>query len=137
MRMDIKALDNNILLIDDTYNANPTSMKSLIDTISKADKKNKIAILGDMFELGEDSIKLHTEVIQYAVDKDLTNIIVVGNNMEQAVKDVNNTVVEVFSTKEELYEKLKSIIVSDSIIGIKASRGMKFENIVEKVIEVI
>ena len=137
MRMDIKALDNNILLIDDTYNANPTSMKSLIDTISKADKKNKIAILGDMFELGEDSIKLHTEVIQYAVDKDLTNIIVVGNNMEQAVKDVNNTVVQVFSTKEELYEKLKSIIVPDSIIGIKASRGMKFENIVEKVIEVI
>ena len=119
------------------FYAKPTSMKSLIDTISKADKKNKIAILGDMFELGEDSIKLHTEVIQYAVDKDLTNIIVVGNNMEQAVKNVNNTVVQVFSTKEELYEKLKSIIVPDSIIGIKASRGMKFENIVEKVIEVI
>lgn len=135
MRMDIYKLENNILVIDDTYNANPDSMKSLIDTVKKADIENKILILGDMFELGEDSIKLHVEVLEHAINSGINKIIVTGNNMKQACSVLSNSPVVCYEDKQQLIENIKELICSNSIVAIKASRGMKFENITEKVLE--
>lgn len=135
MRMDIYKLQNNTLLIDDTYNANPDSMKSLIDTVKKADVENKIVILGDMFELGENSINLHREVLQYAIDSKMTKIVVTGQNMKQAAIALENNIVMPFENKEMLMNNIENIVVSNSIIAIKASRGMKFENIAKKILE--
>ena len=135
MRMDIHKLQDNILIIDDTYNANPDSMKSLIDTVKKANVKNKILILGDMFELGEDSIKLHIDVLEYAIETGISNIYVTGNNMKQAKNEIQNINIFYYDNKEDLMEDLEDIVIPDSIIAIKASRGMKFENIMKKIIE--
>lgn len=135
MRMDIYKLDDNILVIDDTYNANPDSMKSLIDTVKRGNKANKILILGDMFELGENSIKLHKQVLEYGINNGATKIIVTGENMKQAVKEIHNGVIIAYENKEELINYLDKIIEKDSIVALKASRGMKFENITEKILE--
>lgn len=138
MRMDIHRLDQDILVIDDTYNANPVSMKALVDTVSKSSAKNKCLILGDMFELGEDSTLLHKEVITHAIDKGITDLILIGNNMYEAynmVDEFKNTKVMCFKTQEKMAEHIQSLKVPDSIIGIKASRGMQLENIVEKILK--
>lgn len=135
MRMDIYNLNENILLIDDTYNANPVSMKALIDVLAKMDKK-KILIMGDMFELGENEVNLHKEVLEYAISLNMDKIVLTGNIMKSAVGMVDKNKISYFNSKEELIENLNNIIEKDSVIGVKASRGMKFENITEKVIEI-
>lgn len=138
MRMDVKKLDNDILLIDDTYNANPVSMKSLIDTVALANKQTKTVIMGDMYELGEETLNGHKEVIEHAIQSGITNIVVVGENMKEAYNVLNEDIkerVNWYETKEELYENLIKYLVQNSVIAAKASRGMKFENIVEKIIE--
>ena len=139
MRMDIYRLQDNILLIDDTYNANPDSMKSLIDTVKKADVQNKILILGDMFELGENSLKLHEEVLQYAIDNGINIISTLGENMQEAAFGVNikgsGAHIWWHADKDELFKKIDEIVIPNSIVAIKASRGMKFENITEKILE--
>jgi UDP-N-acetylmuramoyl-tripeptide--D-alanyl-D-alanine ligase len=66
-------------LIDDCYNANPVSMKSAIDLLMLADT-HKAAILGDMFELGENSDRLHAEVGEYAVQAGVDTLVCVGEN---------------------------------------------------------
>ena len=139
MRMDIHKLKNDILLIDDTYNANPVSMKSLIDTVSKSEAQEKILIIGDMFELGEDSVKLHQEVLEYAIGNNITSVILTGSNMKEALFSINNSSkdkIKYFETKEEIYEFLPNILNKNTIIAVKASRGMKFENITSKILEI-
>lgn len=135
MRMDIYKLKDNILVIDDTYNANPDSMKSLINTVKKADVENKILILGDMFELGENSINLHKEVLEYAINCGITKVVVTGENMKEAASCLNSNVITAFDLKEILINNLEKIVIPGSIVAIKASRGMKFENITEKILE--
>ena len=140
MRMDVKKLGDNILLIDDTYNANPVSMKSLIDTVAASNRECKTIIMGDMYELGDETLNGHKSVIVHAVDLGLANVLVVGEHMKEAYEALDNEVkskVLHFNTKEELYEELPKYIVENSVIAAKASRGMKFENIVSKIIELV
>ena len=106
MRMDIYKLQDNILVIDDTYNANPDSMKSLIDTVKQSNKENRILILGDMFELGANSIELHKQVLEYGINAGATKIIITGENMKQAVKGMSNSLIVVYENKEELINSL-------------------------------
>ena len=135
MRMDIYKLKGNVLVIDDTYNANPDSMQSLIDTIKNGNKPNKVLIAGDMFELGEDSLKLHARVLEYGIASGMTKIVVTGESMKKAAANLSSNIIQVYESKELLIEKLDEIVVENSIIAIKASRGMKFENITEKILE--
>ncbi len=140
MRMDVKKLNNNILLIDDTYNANPVSMKSLIDTVAASNRDCKTIIMGDMYELGDETLNGHKSVIEYAIDKQITNIIVIGEHMEDAYKSLDEDKqlkANWYKTKEIFYEHIDRFLVPDSLIAAKASRGMKFENIVSKIIELV
>ncbi len=140
MRMDIQKLDNGVLVIDDTYNANPQSMKAAIDVLEKLEHKNKIAILGDMFELGDDSDNMHKEVGTYLIDKDITQVILIGNNAkfiyEGLKENIENKQVYYFENKEVMYKEIQKLIEkANTAILLKASRGMKFEEIIEKIQE--
>lgn len=125
-------------LIDDCYNANPVSMKAGIDLLGMADTV-KVAILGDMFELGENSDALHAEVGAYAAQKGIHHIICVGDNSkfmyEAALKQGIESRVSYFGTREGLLAELKAdrtaLIPDGSTILIKASHGMKFSEVVE------
>ncbi len=127
-----------LTLIDDCYNANPVSMKAGIDLLCMADTK-KIAILGDMFELGENSDKMHAGVGEYATEKNIDGLICVGENSrhmyEAASAKAAGCKVWYFKTREELLSALREnreeLLPEGSTVLIKASHGMHFEEVVE------
>lgn len=127
-----------LTLIDDCYNANPVSMKAGIDLLCMADTK-KIAILGDMFELGENSDKMHAGVGEYAAEKNIDGLICVGENsrhmQEAASAKATGCKVCYFKTREELLSALREtreeLLPEGSTVLIKASHGMHFEEVVE------
>ena len=132
---------NNIIhtekytIMDDCYNANPVSMKASLDVLSTA-LGRKVAILGDMGELGADELALHYTVGEHAAQKQIDLLLCVGTLSEEIVKGakaVNPEInAEVFTTKEELFEKLPELLVDGDSILIKASHFMQFEKIVNK-----
>lgn len=121
----------NITIINDCYNASPDSMKSSLDVLTTYKGGRKVAILGDMYELGTKSKEAHREVGEYASDKaDL--LISIGENVEQYKDGYKGKEVVIFKTKEECFKEIESYINKDDIILVKASRGMKFEDVVNK-----
>lgn len=128
--------NNGMIIIDDCYNANPMSMKASINVLKEAIGR-KVAILGDMFELGANEIELHREVGAYAAFNEIDVIICVGKlskNMAEAAEKENKGNVNVlyFETKEALENELSVILKKGDNILIKASNGMKFKTLVEK-----
>lgn len=129
-------------LIDDCYNANPASMKAAIDLLSMANTE-KIAILGDMFELGENSHRLHAEVGEYAARAGLQALFCVGEEaryMYDAAKKAGGIgEIRYFPTRAALLEELeqaggkfpRGIFPVGSTILVKASHGMEFSGVVE------
>ncbi len=126
-------------LIDDCYNANPVSMEAAIDLLNMA-LTRKAAVLGDMFELGENSDALHERVGKYAVEHGVDVLICVGENAEymyHAAKKKKDeihagTKLYYFATREELEEEMAGILEERDTVLIKASHGMGFESVVKK-----
>ena len=123
----------NFTILDDCYNANPMSMKAAIDIISKS-KGRKVAVLGDMFELGEDELKLHGEVGAHAGKNQIDLLICVGERSksmaEEARKYTNNVVLH-YQDREEVITRISSLLRKGDTILVKASHGMGFDKIVE------
>ncbi len=120
-------------LIDSCYNANPMSMKSSIDTLSET-KGRRVAILGDMFELGENTADLHRQIGKYAATKSLDVIVCVGElskNIYNEIQKMRTDDLYYFATKEDLINELDKIIKNDDIILVKASNGMKFKELIK------
>ena len=132
-------------IIDDSYNAAPDSMKSAISTLINGDAKRKIAVLGDMNELGEKSYEMHYSVGQFAAEKKPDIIIAVGEKamaiadgaaaaiVSNGTNDANATT-EIIrcSDSEEAFKALTRIVKEGDLILVKASRGMALDEIVQK-----
>lgn len=115
-------------LICDAYNANPTSMKLAIDDFLLMNSVKKVLILGDMFELGENSEKEHVKLIKYVKDKSFSRIILIGKNFSA----VNQTLqILAFIDVDSFVKWLDKNPVKSSYILIKGSRGMKLERIID------
>ncbi len=130
---------NDYTLIDDCYNANPVSMKAALDLLAMADT-SRVAILGDMFELGEDSDSMHAQIGAYAARSGAEHIICVGESSlhmsREAKKEaVSGQQVTYFATRQELLSKLsegrESLIPKGSTVLLKASHGMRFTEVLE------
>ena len=119
----------NLTIINDCYNASPDSMKSSLDVLATYKSKRKIAILGDMYELGDESEKAHKEVGQYAKDK-VDLLIVIGENINNFKMGYEKENILMYETKEKCIQDLSKIIESDDIVLVKASRGVKLEDVV-------
>ncbi len=123
-------------IIDDCYNASKISMKAAIDLL-KTMEGRKVAILGDMFELGDSSEAIHREVGRYAANSGIEVILAVGENSkamyEAAMSELLCEMQEIcyFKTKKELIDRLSSILCEGDSILIKASHGMAFDEIVK------
>ena len=125
---------NGITVIDDCYNANPVSMKASLELLTDA-LGRKVAILGDMGELGEREAEMHREVGAFAAALDLDVCVCVGplsRGMAEAAK-LEGTHMKVIHVEslEELLEGLDTIIREGDTILVKASHFMKFEKVVE------
>lgn len=124
---------DDYLIIDDCYNANPISMKASLDVLSTADSR-KVAILGDMFELGANEKKLHYEVGIHAAQKEIDLCICIGElsrNTAKGVFDGKGKVVH-FETKAEFLSHGNELLQKGDTILVKASHGMEFPEIIEK-----
>lgn len=112
---------NKIIL--DAYNANPTSMKAALNNFSELNDPNKIAILGDMFELGTTSAKEHQEIAEYINTLNIGTVFLVGSNFNQ-VKIRSSKVIAYKS-----FEDFKSDFTGpeNTTLLIKGSRGMALE----------
>jgi len=119
------------VIIDDCYNANPVSMKSAINLLGLASGR-KVAILGDMFELGTEEKELHSMVGAYAKESDTDCLIAIG--------ELSKNIYDAFENRAEAYyypdlesalSSINSCIKEGDNILIKASHGMHFEKIVE------
>lgn len=125
---------DKLLVFDDCYNANPASMKSSLDVLSQ-ESGRKVAILGDMGELGDNKENLHLEVGQYAGKADIDVVYTVGElslYTARGVRSENQSIkVRSFDTKEDLYPVLKKELKEGDTVLVKASHFMQFENIVK------
>mgnify|MGYP003300570135 CR=1 FL=1 len=121
-----------ITLIDDCYNANPTSVKASINSLSKF-MTRKVAVIGDMKELGENENDLHKQVAEYILSNGIGLLICAGKLCENMAK-VSNTVVH-FDTTEDCAENISKYIEKGDTVLVKASHSMHFEKIVEKLKE--
>lgn len=122
-------------VIDDCYNANPVSVRSSLDVLNNAEER-KVAILGDMFELGADEKKLHYQLGEYFKEKQIDMAILAGKlseNTYQGIRDSGAaTQVYYYKTLEDLLDYLDIMVQEKDVILVKASHSMHFEKIVEK-----
>ena len=123
----IKKGTNTILL--DAYNANPSSMESALENLSLMQAENKAVMLGDMFELGEQSEEEHEKLGQLVAKYGFNPVFLCGKNIEVATKHLSEA--KHFETREELVEHLNSVNLQNTTILIKASRGIGLEKVVE------
>ncbi|HOV69418.1 MAG TPA: UDP-N-acetylmuramoyl-tripeptide--D-alanyl-D-alanine ligase [Clostridia bacterium] len=131
----------SITIIDDCYNANPVSMKAALDLLSMADTR-KVAVLGDMFELGVDEIALHAQIGRYAAAR--ADLLVCAGALAEFLHDgalkalsespENACDLVYFKTRDELIENLKSLIKDGDTVLVKASNGMGFKKVVESLL---
>ncbi|MDO4860691.1 MAG: UDP-N-acetylmuramoyl-tripeptide--D-alanyl-D-alanine ligase [Bacillota bacterium] len=131
--------NDGIKVIDDTYNASPSSMKSALDALASTNGIRRVAILGDMFELGEDSPRFHREVGQHAAGCGLDLLITVGelsaNIREGALETMDENKVMHFEKKEDFMKEMNNIIDRGDVILVKGSNGMGMFDIVDLIME--
>lgn len=132
-RMDITTLQNNITIINDYYNANYDSMKAALEYLGNLKEKRKIAVLGDMLELGDYSKELHEKVGEEVVKNKIDILITVGKEAKQIAKISEGKIKEIIecNTNEEAIESINKIKQENDAILLKASNGMHFGEILE------
>lgn len=133
-RLNLIHLKNHIIVIDDCYNANPASMKSSLDVLAEA-RGRKIAILGDMGELGENAAALHREVGRKASDNRIDILYCCGDlsaEMAEAAQKAGGCgAVRHFEKREDLLNILQETVRAGDAILVKASHFMGFSEIVD------
>lgn len=123
-RSQVEKTENNTLLID-CYNANPSSMLSALESFVLVHHDDKIAILGDMLELGEETNSEHKKIIDFC-DLHKISYLTVGENFAK----VNNTPTKTFQTTEELGDFIKVSPLQQKLILLKGSRGIALEKLI-------
>lgn len=128
MRLEFIKKDN-FTIINDSYNANPDSMKAALEVLKNYSGLRKIAVLGTMGELGDYAKEAHTEVGKFAKGK--ADILLTTGEFKECYRQGFEENTMVFESKQELMEKLADLIRENDAILIKASRSEKFEDIIK------
>lgn len=126
-RSQIVKTEKNELILD-SYNANPTSMRAAIENFASLQKGNKVLVLGDMYELGEESEQEHAIIGALLNLLSDTKVILIGKHMRAAFKECASA--HYFETKDTAVEYLKGNLITESTILLKGSRGMGLETLV-------
>ncbi len=139
MRMEVKQL-GAVSILNDAYNANPQSMISALDTLEEYSGKRKLAILGAMLELGENSKELHEKVGKVAAQKSLDALWVVGSQAYGIASGALNagmplSKVRCFPGKHKVLSSLQDFLSPEDVVLLKASRGIELETIISEIKE--
>jgi len=127
-RSQIIELGKTTLLMD-AYNANPTSMRAALESFNKFPANNKVAILGDMFELGATSEKEHQDLVTYLEKLNFSQVFLIGTNFKKA--KANSPKIQQFEKFPELEEAIISTDLQNTKVLIKGSRGMALERLLD------
>ncbi len=140
MRMHIETYPvNGLTVINDAYNASPDSMLAALKVLSGyTTKGRRIAVLGDMFEMGAYAGALHEQVGRYVAEQKIDVLYAVGELSRQMLEgvartDVHKVTCHHYLTKEACIKELKNNVASGDVLLVKASRGMRFEEIVDAI----
>jgi len=123
---------DRLILLDDCYNANPVSMKASLDVLNMGIGR-KVAVLGDMGELGPDYAALHRSVGEYAAEIGIDLVCAIGPMSKEIAEGAasDGTKALWFETKADFLAQTKDILEDGDNVLIKASHGMEFPEIVE------
>jgi len=128
-RLQRKAALHGAMLIDDSYNANPASLHAALEVLAQSAGK-KILVLGDMGELGEDAVRLHSEIGAEALRLGVNQLLALGKLTLHAVHEFG-TGAHHFERIEDLFAVLDKILDIDSTVSVKGSRFMRMERVVQ------
>lgn len=125
MRMEKIPMSQNRIVLNDAYNANPESVKAAIDIVNHTAYKTKIAVIGDMLELGELSRKSHEDVGRCLEQSSFDHVLLFGEETKAIACGRH------FETIESLQEAVKDCFTEDALLLLKGSRGMRLERVLE------
>lgn len=139
-RMDIVDLENGVTVINDCYNASLESMKASIKYLSDLKAKRKIAVLGDMFELGDFSEELHKQVGEFVAREKIDILICSGEKSKYIVDEAKKNGMDkrniyFFENKNDIKNLVENLWREGDVILFKASNGMKYYDVVDKLIK--
>lgn len=123
-RSQLTVTERNKLVVD-AYNANPTSMRAAVENFGQMDVENKMLILGDMLELGDQSESEHQGIVNLLQSYKLKNVLLVGKLFAETKNSYN-----CFADVEELMQYIEKQTIADNYILIKGSRGIKLEKVI-------
>jgi UDP-N-acetylmuramoyl-tripeptide--D-alanyl-D-alanine ligase len=134
-RQRVIPLEGKFTMIDDTYNASPDSMKASINVLCDMPcTGRRVAVLGDMFELGANEVEYHKEIGRFLLDKPIDEVVVLGElsqNIKQVIESADTKIkVYTFADNEEAAIYLMATLRPEDIVLIKASNGMELKEIV-------
>ena len=129
-RMHLIPVDGQRLIIDDCYNANPQAMAEALRMLAKSRHRRKVAVVGDMGELGELTEQAHRDVGTLARELKLDAVVAVGEKM-RALRETDPSALWFPDTASAL-PALPDLFVGDTAVMVKASHAMHFENIVKE-----
>ena len=134
-RFKILEYNNNNIVINDTYNANPNSMLNALEMTNKIfPSKTKIAVLGDMLELGEIEKDEHEKLGNNLVKNGFDRVFIYGNNYDNYKRGISGKIeLEKINSHAEIANYINLKKISDTVILVKGSRGSKMENILEHI----
>ncbi len=132
-RLDITKCESGYTIIDDTYNANPSSTHAALDVLGQY-KGFRVAVLGDMAELGSDAHALHKKIGEYAREGRADALYVCGKFADSVAKGYGKGAFS-FETKASLIDSLKNEVQEGATYLIKGSRGSAMEVIVEEMLK--
>ncbi len=137
MRGKIFSLPDDITLIDDSYNSNPAALESVLKDLSELDAKRKVAVLGDMLELGEEQETFHREAGKQ-VQKNAWNLLITVGPLSQQIAEgairagMNEKSILSFENSADAADHLAFLLESGDLVLVKGSRGIRMEKIVER-----
>ncbi|WP_221893444.1 UDP-N-acetylmuramoyl-tripeptide--D-alanyl-D-alanine ligase [Cetobacterium sp. 2A] len=119
----------NITYINDAYNASPISMKYSLESFNELkDTRKKIAVIGDMLELGENEIQYHLDILRLVDKLNIEEVYLFGPRMKEASKGIASEKIKVFEEKEDICKRLSEF--KNITVLLKGSRGMRLEEII-------
>jgi UDP-N-acetylmuramoyl-tripeptide--D-alanyl-D-alanine ligase len=136
-RLEVLHTADGITILNDAYNANPDSMEAAIKTLAAFPTEGKrYAVLGDMFELGDTSVREHRALGQWIAKSKIKRVFFTGKDMQHAAKafiaETSKRLSDVHSaTKQELAARLRAVLKTGDVVLIKGSRGMRMEELID------
>ena len=140
-RGEVIPLPSGATVIDDSYNANPTATKRALDVLASASGQRRVAVLGEMLELGGQSVALHEDVGRAAARARVELLVTVGGAPAAALADaavaagLPRSAVRHFATSDEAAETVAAAVRAGDVVLVKGSRGVKTDRVVERLKE--